>query len=480
MAFSISDELAREIKDFTGENVFSCFQCQKCSSGCPVSEYFDLAPNQLIRFIQLGLKEEVLRAQTLWLCAMCETCAVRCPHDINITKIMDYLRIVAQKEGKVSPLPKAVIFNRAALRGVKIFGRMYELQLMGEVYLRQAISRTLSWSSFIKEEIPIAYQLWKKGRLTLLPSFGKPKLALHKEKKRESIAYYPGCSLHQTAKEYDIATRAVFRALDVAVEEPKDWSCCGSTPAHCTDYELSLLLPLKDLVYMEGEGYNYLTTPCPSCFLRLRYAQREFKKPGLREEIEKKLGVLPKEEIKVDHLLETLTEVVGLERIKRRVKRNLGRWKVVCYYGCIITRPPKITGHQHHENPSEMEKLVQALGLKPLDWSYRTRCCGATLGISQPSIALKLTEKILRNAKAVTAQAIIVACPLCQINLDTRQEQISRLSGEQFHIPIIYISQLIGLAFGYSEKELGLDKNFIPLVNEKFWHGPINEKIYPE
>jgi heterodisulfide reductase subunit C len=135
----LSTDLAEMIRRETGENVFLCYQCQKCSSGCPVAEHFDLAPNQLMRAIQLGQKEMVLHSKTIWLCAMCETCATRCPHDINITKIM------AQQEGIKSKVPSVPLFYQAALRGINWFGRMYEAGLMGEIYLQQTMSGPLNY-----------------------------------------------------------------------------------------------------------------------------------------------------------------------------------------------------------------------------------------------------------------------------------------------------------------------------------------------
>jgi heterodisulfide reductase subunit B len=134
---------------------------------------------------------------------------------------------------------------------------------------------------------------------------------------------------------------------------------------------------------------------------------------------------------------------------------------VVCYYGCIITRPPKITGVREYEYPTAMERIMKTLGATPLDWSYKTRCCGATLSISKPAMALNLTRKILKNAIEIGADAIVVACPLCQINLDVRQQQISDESGESFNVPILYFTQLMGLAFGMSASELGLHKHIV-------------------
>jgi heterodisulfide reductase subunit C len=141
----LSTNLAETIRKECGENVFLCYQCQKCSSGCPVVEHFDLAPNQVMRAIQFGQKEMVLNSKTIWLCAMCETCVTRCPHDINITKIMDALKIMAQKEGIESEVPSVPRFYQAAMRGIKWFGRMYEAGLMGEIYLQQTMSGPLNY-----------------------------------------------------------------------------------------------------------------------------------------------------------------------------------------------------------------------------------------------------------------------------------------------------------------------------------------------
>lgn len=173
------------------------------------------------------------------------------------------------------------------------------------------------------------------------------------------------------------------------------------------------------------------------------------------------MGELPSPDVKVEHLLQTVTDRVGYQKVGEKVVLPLKGMKVVCYYGCIITRPPKITGIRDYEYPVNMDKLMKTLGATPLDWSCKTRCCGATLSISQPAIALRLTQKILQNAKNVGADAVVVACPLCQINLDTRQEQISEEWGEVFNLPIFYFTQLMGLAFGMNASELGINKHIV-------------------
>ena len=468
MQTTIDSGLARQIQRECGENVYRCYQCQKCSSGCPVAEYFDLAPNQLIRAIQLGRKAMALQSRTLWLCAMCETCAVRCPHDINITKIMDALKIMAQKEGLRSPLPSALVFNQAALRGIRVFGKMYEAGLMGEITLRQMAGGRLDYQQFLRRDLPLALRMVKKGKLRLFPSFGKANAAKKAGAKKEAIAYYPGCSLHGTSSEYDLSARAALSTLGVALEEPKNWSCCGSTPAHSTDRYLSVSLPLGNVLAMEKEGFDHITTPCPSCFIRLRTAQRESREVGIEERLLAEWGGIPSSDLKIDHLLQTVTERVGYHRVQEKVLYPLKGLKVVCYYGCIITRPPKITGSREYEYPVGMDRLMEAVGATPLDWSYKTRCCGASLSITQPTIARRMTERILQNAKRVGADAVVVACPLCHINLDSRQGQIGEESGETFDIPIIYFTQLMGVAFGIHPSQLGLNKHIVdpgPLVN---------------
>ena len=461
MQMTLSSDLAQQIRRQCGENVFLCYQCGKCSSGCPVAEYFDLLPNELLRAIQLGRKDTALKSRTLWLCAMCETCAVRCPHGINITKIMDVLKIMAQQEGLPSPLPAAVLFNQAALRGIRVFGKMYEAGLMGEVYLRQMAAGTLDYRQLIKKDLPLALKMIRKRKLKLLPSFGRLAASEKTVGRKEGPAYYPGCSLHGTAGEYDSSARAALFALGVKLEEPKGWNCCGSTPAHSTDHYLSVSLPLRNMLALERAGFSNITTPCPSCFIRLRTAQRESGGEGVRERLLAEMGEVPSADLTVDHLLQTVTERIGFKKVEEKVVRPLKGVKVVCYYGCIITRPPEITGVRDYEYPAGMDKLVKTLGATPLDWSYKTRCCGGSLSISRPAIALKLAEKILQNARDVGAGAIVVACPLCQINLDARQGQISEESGKIFNMPVVYFTQLMGLAFGLNASELGLDKHIV-------------------
>jgi heterodisulfide reductase subunit B len=427
-----------------------------------VAEHFDLAPNQMMRAIQLGQKAMVLNSKTIWLCAMCETCATRCPHDINITKIIDVLKIMAKNEGIEPRVPSVPLFYQAALRGIKWFGRMYEAGLMGEIYLRQMIAGQLNYQQVWKNDMPMALKMLRDGKLKVFPTFGKAKVKEKMAGKKEGLAYFPGCSLHGTSKEYDLSTQAVFKKLEIPLYEPEGWGCCGTTPTHSTDHYLSTVLPMKNIALMKGEGFSDITTPCPSCFLRMRVALKETQEnEGLRKRLSSEIPDLPSNGMKVEHLLNTVTEKVGYGQVASKVVRPLKNLKVVCYYGCIITRPPKITKVKDYEYPAQMDRLMGVLGMTPLDWSYKTRCCGVSLGITELPIALELSRKILKNAKSVGADAIVVACPLCHVNLDARQKQIEDEFKEAFRLPIIYFTQLMGLAFGLKTEELGLDKHFV-------------------
>lgn len=478
MAITYQGQLAQQIEAVCGENVHLCFQCKKCTAGCPVADHFDLAPHRLLRAVQLGQKEMVLRSRTIWLCAACETCATRCPQGVDLPRVMDALKIMAVREG-IRPAVRAVpAFYAAALRGIKLFGRMYEAGLMGELYLRLALSGDLDREQLLNTDVPLALKMLRTGKLKLLPMLrrsAKRRRKANPSSGRQTVAYYPGCSLHGTAVEYDLSTRAIADKIGLALVEPQGWVCCGTTPAHSTDHLLSTVMPLKSLALIEQGGQSYVTVPCPSCFTRFRTAMRDVASdPELREQVVARTKYAPSPELKVDHLLTTISERVGMEAIAAAVTKPLQGLKVVCYYGCVITRPPELTGVTDYEYPMAMDRLLQALGAESLDWSYKTECCGVSLSISQLPIALDMSRKVLDGAKEVGAEAIAVACPLCHANLDMRQHQISEKYGQPYDIPIMYFTQLMGLAFGLEPASLGLQKHFVsaePLLREKgLWH----------
>ena len=479
MVITLNTQLAEQIQEACGENVHACYQCRKCTAGCPLTDYMDMMPHHLVRAIQFGQKDAVLGCKTIWLCAACEACSTRCPQDIDLPRIVDVLRIMAKNEGVTPAVRPVPYFFTAALRGIKLFGRMYEPGLLGELYLRMAFSGDLDREQFIKKDIPVALRMLRAGKLNPFPPIGRG--TRHRRKSREgearyTAAYYPGCSLHSTAVEYDMSTRAVADVLGLELVEPSGWTCCGTTPAHSTDHLLSTVMPMKSLARVEKSGQSYVTVPCPSCFVRFRTALRDIAADQeLREEVVRRTSYEPSPELTVDHLLTTITDQVGIDVVADAVARPLQGLKAVCYYGCVLTRPPELTGAKEYEYPMNMDHLVDALGAESVDWSYKTECCGVSLQMTQSSIAREMSRKVLDNAKQVGDEVIVVACPLCQANLDVRQRQIGEESGQTYDLPILYFTQLMGLAFGLKPSALGLDKHFVsaePLLREKgLWEG---------
>jgi heterodisulfide reductase subunit B len=252
-------------------------------------------------------------------------------------------------------------------------------------------------------------------------------------------SYYPGCSLESMAKEYDHSVRAAARMLGVDLVELEDWSCCGASSGHCTNRQLSLALPARNLALAEKEGRD-VAVACAACFLRFRQTNHDLRADStLRQETEKVIGEAYQGKVDVRHLLDIFVREVGLEEIKRRVQRPLEGLKLVSYYGCYLVRPPEVTQFDDPENPTIMDDLLSALGAESLDWSHKVECCGGNHMLSRPDIVVRLVGDICQAAAEAGASAIVTACPLCEANLDTRQEA---------KLPIFYFSELLALALG--------------------------------
>lgn len=273
-------------------------------------------------------------------------------------------------------------------------------------------------------------------------------------------AYYPGCSLHATAVDYNESTQAVASALGIELVEVPDWSCCGSTPAHCTDALLAAALPAKNMIAAKTIA-DEMVVCCAACFSRFKFAQKHIEeKDVLRAQLAEILPVEQLEGMKVRHFLDVLAHDVGLERVAATKQRDLSL-KVACYYGCLLTRPPKVTEFDDPEAPRSMDDLLTAAGMETVSWPYKTECCGATFSLTQTDIVLRLTADILQMAKEAEADCISVACPLCQANLDMRQCEVEKKFGSGYRIPIFYFTQLVGLAFGLEDKELGIGRSMV-------------------
>jgi heterodisulfide reductase subunit B len=488
MTVTFKTDLAREIRERSGENVFLCYQCKKCTAGCPVAAYFDLTPHQVLRACQFGQDELVLNSRTISICAACETCSTRCPQGIDIARIMDVLEIMAAEQGILSKAPSVPMFYKSANRGINYFGRMWELGLMAELYVRQFFhwqdgKPLLDFQQLFKYNVTTAIKMLRAGKLKILPSIawrphnGRRKEAvepdtlgvpaypeMRKAKAKAAsdvISYYPGCSLHATGIEFHMSTLAVAGKLGLNLVEPKGWKCCGTSPAHNTDHYRAVKLPMETLAIADELGHSYMTMPCAACFSRFRYAMHEVQHdPELRHKIADDIGYEYTGGISVDNLLTTITDRVGYEAAVAPVVKPLEGLKVACYYGCLLTRPPDVTGEENFEYPMSMDRLMEALGAEAVEWGYKTDCCGGSLSLSTLEISLDLSHKILQNAVDCGADLVVTACPLCHANLDVFQKQIKDEYSADWDIPVVYFTQLMGVAYGLDAKTLGIDKHF--------------------
>jgi heterodisulfide reductase subunit B len=263
-----------------------------------------------------------------------------------------------------------------------------------------------------------------------------------------AFAYYPGCSLRASAREYDVSTRAVFSALGFEVREIEGWVCCGASSAHATDQLLALTLPAHELQAAAQMGMPMLV-PCAMCYSRLKLTLLELEKPGVKEEVEKALGK-PLE--KMPAVLHPL-EVLGKEEIP--VKRPLGGLKVACYYGCLLVRPQGVVPGEDLENPQGMDHIMARLGAQPVPWPFKNECCGASMFLPKKDLLLRLSRRIVLQAREAGAEALVVGCPMCHFNLDLAQKDTKN------PLPVLYITQAVGLALGLSPRELLLKRHII-------------------
>jgi len=271
-------------------------------------------------------------------------------------------------------------------------------------------------------------------------------------------AYFPGCSLSSSGIEFNLSFKYVGRMLGIDLIEVRDWVCCGASSAHATSHLLSIALPVLNLSHAEKDGFDKLIAPCLACMSRFKAANVELEHdPELRKKIHEVFDYKYQGKVKVLHPLEVFLEM-GLDRIREKMRKKLEGLKVVCYYGCVLTRPPKVARFDNVENPQSMDSIIRVLGAEAIDWSFKTECCGVSMTLTRSDIVLKLSNDILREAKEAGANAIVVCCPLCQANLDGRQKQIEKIYNTQYGLPIIYITQLMGLAFGAYPKEVGFQK----------------------
>lgn len=278
-------------------------------------------------------------------------------------------------------------------------------------------------------------------------------------------SYYPGCTLHASTKEYDMSTRAVCEKIGIELEELPDWNCCGALGAFSYNYFLSVALPARNLALVEKKKLT-LAAPCNACFHNLAKANKLLKEnDDLKKRINDVMDFPYHGTAEIRHLLDIIVNDVGLEAVAKSVTKPLKGLKVVPYYGCLIVRPTEVAKFDDQENPQSLDNLLKALGAEVLPYPMKVKCCGASLVVSDEDLAFQLTKNILQTAKDVGANCVAVTCPLCHTNLDAYQGDIESRYNVALGLPVLYFTQIMGLAFGIDPKTLGLDKNMVPTHN---------------
>jgi len=275
------------------------------------------------------------------------------------------------------------------------------------------------------------------------------------------FAYYPGCALHSYAKDYDISFRLVCSRLGIELTEVPNWVCCGAM--HFPSDLFTYAVQIENLFRAEQIGINQMLIPCAVCYYSIKNALHEYK-GNSKNDIIRVLENEKEPEIGVSHPLEILNEKY-LSSIGEKVTNPLKGLKLVSYYGCLLTRPPQVLGVKEYEYPTAMDNLLKICGANCLDWSYKVDCCGAGFSMNKKDVVIDLSYRIIKDAKEVGVEAIVVACPMCHLNLDGRQAEMEKKFHEKLQIPILYFTQVLGLAFGFTPKQLGLNRHLVsPLL----------------
>lgn len=272
-------------------------------------------------------------------------------------------------------------------------------------------------------------------------------------------AYFPGCSLDSSARDYDESARAVMTALGIELQELSDWNCCGGAAVSSVEPDLALAFSARNISLAE-EMHLPLATSCAACYTNLRRARTVVtSKTPAGQRIRESLAEVNRKvtgESEVTHLLEIIGKEIGVKQLKAQVKKPLTDLKVAAYYGCQLGRPGG--GFVHPEIPTELDDIIGALGATPVAWKSKVRCCGATTLVTKEEAAIGLVDDILADAEASGAAIIATACPLCQMNLDAYQSRVNTLTGKQHKIPVVYFTQLMEIALGLPVK---FDFNFV-------------------
>ena len=278
------------------------------------------------------------------------------------------------------------------------------------------------------------------------------------------VSYYPGCSLHGMAAEYDQSIRAVCQTLNISLAELADWNCCGASSAHFLDDELAISLPVRNMLIAEKQEQPLLI-PCAACFHRLKHADKALQADTKRWTDQSYQGKAP-----IHHIDDFFDQPDLALQIKGKVQKPLTGLAGVAYYGCLSQRPPKLTDSKSPENPTALDNVMAAIGMDVRPWSYKTDCCGGSLTLTRTDVVRKLSGDLFDAAVEAGAQCIVVACPMCQSNLDTQQAEIETERSKQYGLPVFYLTELMALALGDGQTEKWWNKHFVdprPLLGDK-------------
>lgn len=285
--------------------------------------------------------------------------------------------------------------------------------------------------------------------------------------------YYPGCSLERNASAYHTSLMAVAERLGVEFAEVDDWNCCGATEFIAVNRMRAYALTSRNLALAaeqarsaNGVAEAQLVAPCSACYLNLSKVDHYLgESPALAADVNAALaaGGLHYEagSLRIRHLLDVIVNDVGYEQVAGRVRNALRGLRVAPYYGCLIVRPGFRERFDDPEYPTSLDKLVRVLGAQVVDFPLKTHCCGGHMTQISRDVALELIRRLLKNAADYQADMIVTLCPMCQLNLDAFQESVNEQFGTNYRIPILFFTQLMGLAFGLSPAAVGIGKEFI-------------------
>jgi heterodisulfide reductase subunit B len=282
---------------------------------------------------------------------------------------------------------------------------------------------------------------------------------------------YPGCSLESSAKAYMESLNTILEPLELHFEEIDDWNCCGATeylginliPAY------SLIARNLALASRQTKDTRTLVAPCSACYLNLAKADYYMQeRPSLGVKVNEALEAgglsYTPGTLDVRHLIDILIYDVGLEKIRSSVIRPLYGLKVAPYMGCMLPRPDYQHRWSDHEHPTELDDLLRALGADVIDYPLTTSCCGGHMTQIGPETAFELIRRLVADADDRGAALMVTVCPMCQMNIDAYQNEMNHYFGTDYHMPILFFTQLMGLAFGREPEEVGIG---VELVNSR-------------